>query len=157
MSVGEFMIVGERASSAAELEPGAASIALAKPKSRTLAFPSLEAFTFWGLRSRWTIPFSWASSSACAICSAKERLSVRERGPDSRRSARVGPGTSSMTRARTPPASSSPKIEAMFGWWSCARSCASRSKRARRSLSSVNAADSTLIATSRLRRLSVAR
>ena len=34
----------------------------------------------------------------------------------SRRSASVGPSTSSMTSARTPSASSSPKIEAIFGW-----------------------------------------
>ena len=106
--VGEFISVGERARSAAEAEPGVASIALASPKSRTLAFPSLEALMFWGLRSRWTIPLSWASSSACAICSAKERLSVRERGPDSRRSASVGPGTSSMTRACVSPLVSRP-------------------------------------------------
>ena len=46
--------------------------------------------------------------------SAIERLSARERGPDSRRSASVGPSTSSMTSARTPPLSSRPKIEAML-------------------------------------------
>src|SRR6188472_925839 len=45
----------------------------------------------------------------------------------------------------------------MFGCCSCASSCASRSKRARRSLSATKAAGRSLIATSRFRRESVAR
>ena len=64
---------------------------------------------------------------------------MKGKGPCSSRSARVGPSTSSMTRALVPPISSRPKIEAMFGWWSWARSCASRSNLARRSSSSVKA------------------
>ena len=40
------------ASAADAAVPANGSIALANPKSRTLAFPSLEAFMFWGLRSR---------------------------------------------------------------------------------------------------------
>ena len=41
--------------------------ALARPKSSTFTFPFGVSFTLAGLRSRWTIPFSWASSSASAI------------------------------------------------------------------------------------------
>ncbi len=39
----------------------------ARPKSRSLTRPSGVIFTFAGLRSRWTIPFSCAASSASAI------------------------------------------------------------------------------------------
>ncbi len=84
------------------------SIALARPKSRTLTLPSTGALTFWGLRSRWTIPFSCASSSASRIWRAIVRLSSRESGPASSLSASVGPSTSSRTRARMPLDSSSP-------------------------------------------------
>ena len=49
VSVGEFMIVGERARSAAEAAPAAGSIALARPKSRTLTVPSAVSLTFCGL------------------------------------------------------------------------------------------------------------
>ena len=78
--VGEFMSVGERARSAAEADPGGASIALARPKSRTLTLPSGVSLTFPGLRSRWTIPFSCAASSASAICRATARASSRGSG-----------------------------------------------------------------------------
>ena len=44
--------------------------ALASPKSRTLTLPSGVTLTFAGFRSRWTMPFSWASSRASAICLA---------------------------------------------------------------------------------------
>ena len=43
------------------------SIAFPNPKSRILAFPSSAILIFAGLRSRWTIPRSWAYSSASAI------------------------------------------------------------------------------------------
>ena len=54
----------------------AGSIAFASPKSRTLTFPSMEALTFCGLRSRWTIPFSCASSSASAIWRAMAKALI---------------------------------------------------------------------------------
>ena len=46
------------------------SHAFARPKSSTFTLPSGVSLTLAGLRSRWTIPFSWASSSASAICRA---------------------------------------------------------------------------------------
>ena len=47
VSVGDCINVGERAMSAAEAgEPAAGAIAFANPKSRTLTFPSMEAFMF---------------------------------------------------------------------------------------------------------------
>ncbi len=60
LSVGEF----------ATLLAGAASIALARPKSSTLTLSSGVILMFAGFRSRWTMPFSCAASSASAICSA---------------------------------------------------------------------------------------
>ena len=78
--VGEFMSVGERARSAADAAPGG-SIALARPKSRTLTLPSGVTLTFAGLRSRWTIPFSCAASRASAICRAMARASSSGSGP----------------------------------------------------------------------------
>ena len=50
-----------------------------------------------------------------AICRAIERLSSNERDPAARRSASVGPSTSSITSARIPSPSSNPKIKAMLG------------------------------------------
>ena len=55
--------------------------ALARPKSRTFTLPSGVSLTFAGLRSRWTMPFSWASSSASAICCATTRASSTGSGP----------------------------------------------------------------------------
>ena len=56
------------------------SRALARPKSRTLTLPSGVTFTLAGLRSRWTMPFSCASSRASATCFAiADRLVDRNR------------------------------------------------------------------------------
>src|SRR5450432_4796743 len=43
---------------------------LARPKSSTLTRPSRVNRMLSGLRSRWTIPASWAAASASAICTA---------------------------------------------------------------------------------------
>jgi hypothetical protein len=81
---------------------------------------------------------------------AMERLSSKGNDPDSR-ALRQGRAFDELHHeGRVPSDFFEPKIEAMLGWWSWARSCASRSNLARRSLSSVNAAGRTLIATSRL-------
>ena len=53
-----------------------------------------------GLRSRWMIPFSCAASSASAICRAIASASGRGVPPPLKRSASVGPSTSSRTRPR---------------------------------------------------------
>jgi hypothetical protein len=42
----------------------------ATPKSRSFACPRPVIFTFAGVRSRWTIPRSCATSRASAICPA---------------------------------------------------------------------------------------
>ncbi len=77
VSVGEYEIDGDE--TVASL-----SKIFARPKSRSFTRPSGVIFTFAGLRSRWTIPFSCAASSASAICRAKERdsSSGRETGGD---------------------------------------------------------------------------
>ena len=79
--------------------------------------PSGVILMFAGFRSRWTMPFSCAASSASAICRAiVERLgerqardvpsALRERALSVRAS--VSPSTSSRIRNRTPSASSKP-------------------------------------------------
>ena len=67
---------------------------------------------------------------AAAICRAIGTASSSGIGPAQMRSASVGPSTSSRTSARTPSASSTPWMAAMFGWLRAARTCASRWKRA---------------------------
>ncbi len=86
--------------------PGAAPApspdhALARPKSRTFTFPSGVTLTLAGLRSRWTMPFSCASSRASAICRAISSASSTGMAPRFRRSARSSPSTSSIASAYT--------------------------------------------------------
>ena len=136
--------------------------ALARPKSSTFTSPSAESLTFAGLRSRWTMPFSWAASSASAIRRAIAIASSTGSRPRRRRSARSSPSTSSMAMRCTADPSARAAVShsyrwAMLGWLSCARSFASRSKRARRVSSAAKAGGSTLRATSRSSRRSVAR
>ena len=65
-----------------------------------LDLPSGVSFTLAGFRSRWTIPLSWAASSASATWRAiVERLAHRH-GAAAERSSRSSPSTSSSTRAR---------------------------------------------------------
>ena len=55
--------------------------AFARPKSSTLTMPSRVIAMLAGLRSRWTMPFSCAASSASAICRAMASASRdRQRG-----------------------------------------------------------------------------
>ena len=125
--------VGDRRRGRVERRRLASRRALARPKSSTFTLPSGVSFTFAGLRSRWTMPFSCAASSASAICRAIGRRLVERRArPRVSRSARSSPSTSSITRSAATP---SDVLEvrrscAMFGWLSEASSCASRSKRA---------------------------
>ena len=136
--------------------------ALARPKSSTFTFPSGVTFTFAGLRSRWTMPFSCASSRASAICRAIATASSTGTGPRFSRSARSSPSTSSMTSrwALLPSGSvacSKPYRWAIVEWLSEASSFASRSKRERRSGSVAKAAGRSFSATCRPSRVSVAR
>ncbi len=128
---------------------GSGDIALARPKSSTLTLPSGVIFTFAGFRSRWTMPFSCASASASEICFAIAIASSVGSAPRFSRCERSSPSTSSIASAITPSLSSSPWMAAMLVWFSDARICASRRKRATRSASCAKAAGSTLIATSR--------
>ena len=82
--------------------------ALARPKSSTLTLPSGVSFTFAGFRSRCTIPFSCAASSASAIWRAIARASSTGIGPAAIRSPSVPPSTSSSTSASRLPDFSSP-------------------------------------------------
>ena len=49
-----------------EADGGLAALSFAIPKSSSFV-PDLVIMTLAGLRSRWTIPFRWAQSRACAI------------------------------------------------------------------------------------------
>ena len=138
--------VGEVVASPAEPVP---ANAFASPKSRSFTCPSGVTATFDGLRSRWMIPFSCAPSSASATCRKIGSASATGRGPRDVRSASVPPGTSSRTRACCPADSSSPWIEAMFGWFKAARTRASRWRRETHSGSREKPSGSTLSATSR--------
>ena len=77
------------------------AIAFARPKSSTFTTPSGVILMLAGFRSRWTMPFSCAASSASAICRAiGQRLRRAAAGPRAMRSASVSPSTSSSTSAR---------------------------------------------------------
>ena len=84
------------------------SIAFANPKSSTFTVPSSRTLMFAGFKSRWMMPCSCAASRASAICFAIGRASLMGIAPCAKRSASVGPSTSSITRAVAPALFSSP-------------------------------------------------
>jgi hypothetical protein len=88
------------------------------------------------------MPFSWASLNASLICLAIRKTSSRGRGPFG-----ASPSTYSITR-KLGPTSKRPQI---LGWFSDAIARASRSKR------SVNCWFEVLMATSRPKRVSLAK
>ena len=104
--------LGDKAFGVGEFEtsspPVPGSSALARPKSRTLTVPSGAILTLAGLRSRCTMPASWAASMASASCRATCSPSATGSGPPSNRWERSGPVTSSMARAKRSPSASSP-------------------------------------------------
>ena len=85
--------------------------ALASPKSRTFTTPSGVILMLAGLRSRWTMPLSCATSSASVICRAIANASAsgnpaRRARRDASFSASVSPSTSSSDQRRMPSTSS---------------------------------------------------
>ena len=72
-------------------------IALASPKSSTLASPSPSNFTLAGLRSRWMTPLPWAYSIAVATWIAIGTASRHGVGPRPVRSESDSPSTYSIT------------------------------------------------------------
>ena len=66
--VDPIAVVWER--DATSVSAGSPAAAFARPKSSTLTTPAGVTLTLAGLRSRWTMPFSCATSSALAICRA---------------------------------------------------------------------------------------
>ncbi len=104
VNVGDWL----RCTSARDEEDASEAVGLASPKSSTLTWPSGVSRTFAGFRSRWTTPFRCAASSARAIWSAMPSPSSSGSAPASMRRVRSSPGTSSMTSALRPPASSIP-------------------------------------------------
>jgi hypothetical protein len=113
VKVGEFIRVGDAEGESDEV--ALASSALASPKSSTLTLPSAVSLMLAGLRSRCTMPFSCAASSASAICRAIASVSSTGMAPCAMRSCSVGPSTNSSTNALAPSESSTPWIVAMCG------------------------------------------
>ena len=71
--------------------------ARAMPKSRILALPSLSIMMLPGLRSRWTMPASWASESPLQTCLAMATVVAISRRRERRmKLLRSSPGTYSM-------------------------------------------------------------
>ena len=81
--------VGDCVSPRSALAPGSPLRRLREAEVEQLHPPSGDTFTFAGLRSRWTIPFSCAASSASAICRAIDSASSSGKGAGAR-SARRG-------------------------------------------------------------------
>jgi hypothetical protein len=79
------------------------------PKSSTFTIPSGVTLMVAGFKSRWTMPFSCAASSATAIWRAADSATRTGIGPPPSRSASVGPSTSSRINARTRSVSSTPQ------------------------------------------------
>ena len=69
---------------------------LARPKSRIFAVPRLVTKMFAGLMSRWTMPATWAASSASAMSMAMGNSSSISMGRPSMRCFRVWPSRNSM-------------------------------------------------------------
>jgi len=90
--------VGDCERSGEEPAAASASKAFARPKSSTFTLPSGVSLTFAGLRSRWTMPLSWAASRASAIWLAIPRASSTGTLPRFSRRARSSPRTSSIAR-----------------------------------------------------------
>ena len=141
---------------------GPASCCFASPKSSSRT-PVSVSMTLVGFKSRCTMPCRCAVSRASAISTAMGSASATAIGPRSRRWATVSPSRNSMTRksiggpdddGRSRPTS---KRVQMLGWLMAATARASRSKRSRCSGLSATWAVSTLTATMRSRRVSVAR
>ena len=87
--------------SALSAEPDGGSLrtgrSLARPKSSSFV-PDFVIMTLPGFRSRWTMPWRWATLSASAISIPWRRACSSGSAPLFRRSARVSPSRYSMTR-----------------------------------------------------------
>lgn len=90
-------------------EEAAGSARFARPKSRSFT-PDFVSMTLAGFKSRWTIPFRWATSSADAISMATFKRCASGSGPFCSRCASVSPSISSMTRRCRPGAPEEPGI-----------------------------------------------
>ena len=120
------------------------------PKSATLMEPSCRSMMFWGLMSRWMMPFSWAHSRAMRIWVVKWTASCQRMVPScSIYSFRVMPSINSMTMYWI----WSPKLTSytltMLGWLSTAMALDSLRKRRRKSLLLENSSFKILMATQR--------
>ncbi len=130
---------------------------LASPKSSTLTRPSPATMTFAGLRSRWTMPRSWAAASASATAEPISRTcSIGIPSSGINRSSE-SPSTSCMVRKCRPSLSSTEYTPTTPGWSSEASIIASRRNRSSRSGFVAISSGSTLRATSRPSLVSVAR
>ena len=138
------------------LAPVMAISGFARPKSINLA-PDLVSMMLAGFRSRWMMPWRWAFSRAEAISMPTVRTWASGSAPFSRRSARVCPSSSSITRKSTPSCEPTSKSVQILGCWRAEIALDSRSRRCLRPGSDERCAGRTLMATLRSRRVSRAR
>ena len=132
----------------------------AMPKSITLTAPVWVIITLAGLMSRWIRPLRWLKSRApqtSAAISIARRTGSRPSALMMSRSVRPSTYSMTMNGATAPSAAMSSPVsytETIEGWLRPAADCASRRKRFRNDGSRARSARSTLIATSRPRRMS---
>jgi hypothetical protein len=139
----------------ADVGAAACGFSFANPKSSSLAPPCVS-ITFPRFRSRCVIPWPCALSSASAIAIATFSASSSGIGPLAIRAARVSPSRYSITRKSMSPWRPMSNNVQMWGWFSAAMVCASRSKRCFLSGSSDKCGGNTLTATMRFSRVSEA-
>src|SRR5262245_12375925 len=129
-------------------------VRLARPKSVTLGSPAGSKRTLPGLRSRWTMPRSWAAATPRAIFSTSRAASAGGSffppGPPIRSSS-VPPGRYSRARNWRPPASPNSYTSTTCGCLTAATASASARKRMVARSSAAPPRSSSLRATVRLR------
>ncbi len=128
---------------------GRARSILASPKSRIFAWPRALTKMLAGLRSRWTIPFACADSSASATWIPRSRSGPVSKGPFRIRSASVSPSSSSMAMKCWPSCWSISWTVQIPGWLRAEAARASRWKRSSDAASCAMSAGRNLSATCR--------
>ena len=102
---------------------------LARPKSRTFAWPRAFRKMLAGLRSRWTMPFACADSSASASWMPVASTASTSSAPRWTRAASVSPSSSSIAMKCWPSCWPTSYTVQMPGWLSAEAAFASRWKR----------------------------
>ena len=126
---------------------GRARSIFARPKSRIFAWPRAFTKMLAGLRSRCTMPFEWADSSASATWIPSSSSGATSKGPFRIRSASVSPSSSSIAMKCCPSCWSISWTVQMPGWLRAEAARASRWKRSSEAASCAISAGRNLSAT----------